>query len=290
MIGYKAFEKGWVCRGFQYEIGKTYELPEGEKLEMCQCGFHFCKNPIDVFGYYEYGEDTAMAEVEALGEIQQQGTKYCTNKIRIVREFTREELKALILPGDGHYNTGYSNNGMFNSGICNRGNSNSGDFNNGGRNAGSYNIGKFNTGSRNIGDSNEGYKNNGDWNSGDLNIGHANSGTSNVGRFNLGCFNIGDFNSGYFAIGCFNTAALPETIFMFNKASAWTMMDWNTSIARQIFTTMPEREKQRQKWWDRLCSKEKEFILGLPNFDAAIFKECTGIDVKEGKDEQSNNL
>ena len=38
MKGYKAFDSGWKCRDFQYEIGKTYELPEGQELKMCQCG------------------------------------------------------------------------------------------------------------------------------------------------------------------------------------------------------------------------------------------------------------
>ena len=127
MKGYKAFNPGWRCRDFQYEIGKTYELPEGQKLEMCACGFHFCKNPIDVFGYYEMSDSVLIAEVEALGEIQQEGTKYCTDKIRIVKEFTRKQLQALIL--DGKYNTGKENSGNRNSGDWNSGNCNSGIFN-----------------------------------------------------------------------------------------------------------------------------------------------------------------
>ena len=96
MKGYKAFNAEWKCREFQYELGKTYELPEGQQLEMCKCGFHFCKNPIDVFGYYDLTDDVLIAEVEALGDIQQEGTKYCTDKIKIVKEFTREQLKALV--------------------------------------------------------------------------------------------------------------------------------------------------------------------------------------------------
>ena len=143
MEGYKAFNAGWVCRDFQYEIGKTYELPEGQKLKMCECGFHFCKNPIDVFGYYPTNDSVLIAKVEALGEIQQEGTKYCTNKIKIVREFTRKELQALIL--DGKYNTGYHNSGNYNSGYYNSGNCNSGYYNSGYYNSGNYNSGIFNT-------------------------------------------------------------------------------------------------------------------------------------------------
>ncbi len=127
MKGYKAFDKGWVCRDFQYEIGKTYELPEGQEPIMCERGFHFCKNPIDVFGYYDMTDDVLIAEVEALGEVLQEGTKYCTNKIHIVREFTRKQLQALIL--DGKYNTGADNTGDYNSGDRNSGDYNSGIFN-----------------------------------------------------------------------------------------------------------------------------------------------------------------
>lgn len=42
MKGYKGFDKNLQCRGFQYEVGKTYELGD-KKLEMCSNGFHFCK-------------------------------------------------------------------------------------------------------------------------------------------------------------------------------------------------------------------------------------------------------
>ena len=119
MEGYKAFNAGWKCRDFQHEIGKTYELPEGQTLKMCECGFHFCKNPIDVFGYYPMDDSVLLAKVEALGEIRQEGTKFVTDKIKIVREFTRKELQALIL--DGNHNSGNRNSGDYNSGNYNSG-------------------------------------------------------------------------------------------------------------------------------------------------------------------------
>ena len=158
MKGYKAFNPGWICRDFQYELGKIYELPEGEELKMCSSGFHFCRNPIDVFGYYDMTDDVLIAEVEALGEIQQEGTKYCTNKIHIIREFTRKQLQALIL--GGKYNTGNDNSGDSNSGHWN-----SGDRNSGHCNSGDWNSGNSNSGHCNSGDVNSGDTNSGNWNS-----------------------------------------------------------------------------------------------------------------------------
>ena len=117
MKGYKAFKKGWRCRDFQYELGETYELPEGQTMKICECGFHFCANPIDVYGYYPMNDNTVIAEVEALGDIEQEGTKFVTNKIRIIKEFTQKQLQAMIL--DGHCNSGDYNSGDCNSGIFN---------------------------------------------------------------------------------------------------------------------------------------------------------------------------
>ena len=41
MEGYKVFEPDWTCRGFQYEVGKTFE--EDVTPSCCNRGFHFCK-------------------------------------------------------------------------------------------------------------------------------------------------------------------------------------------------------------------------------------------------------
>ncbi|MBP1308996.1 hypothetical protein JOD82_002016 [Paenibacillus sp. 1182] len=83
--GYKAFEKGMVCLGFQYEEGKTF-LHEGPTV-LCDEGFHFCKNPLDVLNFYPLidssGELSEFAEVEALGETKTVGNKSVTNQLRI---------------------------------------------------------------------------------------------------------------------------------------------------------------------------------------------------------------
>ena len=60
--GFKGFDKDWKCNGFQYEVGKTYETKED--IRLCEKGFHFCENPLDVFSYYPPTE-SKFAEVEA---------------------------------------------------------------------------------------------------------------------------------------------------------------------------------------------------------------------------------
>ena len=225
MKGYKAFNAGWKCRDFQYEIGKTYELPKGQELKMCECGFHFCKNPIDVFGYYDMTDDVLIAEVEALGEIKQEGTKYCTDKIRIVKEFTRKQLKALIL--DGKYNTGKNNTGNYNSGNCNSGDRNSGDRNSGHRNSGSYNSG------------------------------HRNSGYRNSGDYNSGIFNTDEPKMRAFNCEC------DVTTSEFLKSLDYDFYDLCDRISNK-----------------NLADGDVDKIKALPNFDAKIFAEITGIEVE----------
>ena len=260
MKGYKAFEAGWKCRDFQYEIGKTYELPEGQELKICECGFHFCKNPIDVFGYYNMTDDVLIAEVEALGDIQQEGTKYCTDKIRIVREFTREQLKDLIL--DGQYNTLTNNTGNFNSGRRNSGNSNSGNYNSGHCNTGNFNSGNYNSGQCNSGN----------FNSEDYNSGHFNSGRRNSGNYNSGNYNSGNYNTGNYNSGIFNTNE--PKMRAFNLECDMTVSEFFNSL-NYSFHGLCYRISTKN-----LEEGDIDKIKALPNFDAKIFKEITGIEVK----------
>lgn len=85
MKGYKAFKKGLVCRGKKYTENTIFEEPEAI---LCERGMHFCKNPIEVFNYYdlvdENGEIAEFAEVEALDEPVTDGDiKYCSTKLKI---------------------------------------------------------------------------------------------------------------------------------------------------------------------------------------------------------------
>lgn len=117
MEGYKVFEPDWTCRGFQYEVGKTFE--EDVTPSCCNRGFHFCKELKDCFNYYPFNPDNKVAKVIALGEIDEESddSKCCTNKIQIVEEISWEDVLRMVNLGKG------------NAGLCNSGNRNSGNWN-----------------------------------------------------------------------------------------------------------------------------------------------------------------
>ena len=83
--GYKAFNRGMICKGKQYEENTTYEENGNE---ICEAGvMHFCENPFDVLNYYplidENGDISDFAQVEAIGDIYKRGDKSATNKLYI---------------------------------------------------------------------------------------------------------------------------------------------------------------------------------------------------------------
>ena len=244
--GYKVFNPDWTCKGKQYTCPGTFE--EDVNPSVCNVGMHFCKNAADCFRYYDFDPNNHVAEVIAHGTVAEGEDKCATNKLEIVREIPWAEVLEIV-------NTGKACTGRCNSGDCNSGDCNSGDWNSG------------------------------DWNS-------------------------GDWNKTSFSNGCFNTVS--PKIYMFNKPTDWTFEQWFNCRARYLlnqiddcpleyiwFDSMTDEEKaahpeaettggylkerttadNARKWWAGLSADDRNIIFSLPNFDAAIFKEITGIDV-----------
>lgn len=111
MRGYKATEPDMTCKGFRYELGKTYTI-DGD-TEMCKRGFHFCKNISDIFEFYDRF-DSRFFEVEADGVIEGH-EKNVAKTIRLIRELEKKEVNRVIYSngyGNGWgygYGNGYSN-------------------------------------------------------------------------------------------------------------------------------------------------------------------------------------
>ena len=210
--------------------------------------------------------------------------------------------------GDG--NSGDGNSGYRNSGNWNSGNRNSGYGNSGNWNSGDGNSGYRNSGNWNSGDGNSGYRNSGNWNSGNGNSGNWNSGDGNSGYRNSGDGNSGDGNKCDGSNGVFCTQE-DMNIRIFNKPSGMSLRDFYRSryydalcsapfiLTEWIEYTDEEKAEDEDKaliggylktytmeeawanWWDELTDENKEIIKSIPNFDAEIFKEITGIEIKQ---------
>ena len=244
--GYKVFNPDWTCKGKQYTCPGTFE--EDVNPSVCNVGMHFCKNAADCFRYYDFDPNNHVAEVIAHGTVAEGEDKCATNKLEIVREIPWAEVLEIV------------NTGKACTGRCNSGNRNSGDCNSGNRNSGDCNS--------------------------------------------------GDWNKTSFSNGCFNTVS--PKIYMFNKPTDWTFEQWFNCRARYLlnqiddcpleyiwFDSMTDEEKaahpeakttggylkdrttadNARKWWAGLSADDRNIIFSLPNFDAEIFKEITGIDV-----------
>ena len=51
ITGWKVFDKNHQCRGYQFEVGKSYEATGA--IVMCGNGFHFHTHGGDLFNYYK---------------------------------------------------------------------------------------------------------------------------------------------------------------------------------------------------------------------------------------------
>ena len=263
--GFKVFNPDWTCRNKQYTCPGQFK--EDVKPMTCSAGMHFCPGLNDCFEYYQNNPNNHCAEVIALGEVVRDGNKCATNHLQIIREIPWDEVLKRVNQGKG----------------C----------------TGNRNTGNWNTGNRNTGNWNTGNRNTGDWNTGNCNTGNRNTGD----------WNTGDWNSASFSNGVFCTEE-PE-ILIFNKPSGMTFRQWRDSTACHLLNqiqfmpnvwvwdgdmTVEEKEAHPEykttggflkvlgtsdccvRWWENLDEYQRRIIRSIPNFDAAIFKQITGID------------
>ena len=92
----KGFDHELKCRGFQYEVGKTYTA-DG-KIGLCSNGFHAIRedvNPLTVFRFYKpsiSGKLSRYCIVECGGDIERDDEKICCSQIKIIKEISIDEL------------------------------------------------------------------------------------------------------------------------------------------------------------------------------------------------------
>ena len=276
MIGYKCTDMNGCCRGFKFEVGKTYtkDTPK-EKLKCCTDKvFHFCRDLYDIEKESNYKLDKSRLFEIISGDFIRDGDKYGTNSITILREIEGDEKLELI----------------------NSGNRNSGNRNSGNRNSGDWNSGDMNSGDRNSGNRNSGDLNSGDLNSGDMNSGNRNSGNRNSGDYNSGDWNSGFFNSDEPCVRMFNKMTTYKRKDI--KIPSWCYFDLTVWVSHDTAT---EEEKTEHKaeieicggflkkinykdaWriaWNKASIEERKELFDLPNWDNQVFKEITGIDAE----------
>jgi hypothetical protein len=169
---------------------------------------------------------------------------------------------------------------------------------------------KHNTRIENSGDRNSGYWNSGNWNSGDRNSGDSNSGYRNSGNWNSGYGNSTNRSAGIFC-------STEPTVRIFNKETGlkWENIDhpdfyefyltkWisglemtdeekkaepNFSVMGGYLKTFTWEEAWANYWRDT-DEEDRQKVLNLPNFDATIFKEITGIDVEAKNRPETINI
>ena len=254
MIGYKAFNENLQCRGFQFEVGKTYETGRAkEDLRLCSdTVFHFCRELHRIENVSDYCiSKSRICEVIAEGDVVTDGDKFGTNKLFILREIPREELN--------EYNK------------CNSGNRNSGDCN-----SGNYNSGNYNSGNRNSGDCNSGNRNSGNWNSGNWNSGFFNTDSQLVRIFNKET-NVSR-----------NDINFPN--FLYFGFTVWVSHDTATDEEKKAhkidietcggFTKAISYKDAFRIAWSKASKEEHKELLKLPNWNNEIFQKISGIDAE----------
>ena len=115
---YKGFDKNMQCQGFQYEVGKEYEM-DGD-IKCCNRGFHACESPLEVFDHYDM-LNSRFAEVEQSGKIYKEykSTKVCSSRIKVKAELKLadiinigiEWLKDITSPSKVNKSTDLNDNG-----------------------------------------------------------------------------------------------------------------------------------------------------------------------------------
>lgn len=122
----------------------------------------------------------------------------------------------------------------------------------------------------------------------------------NTGDWNTGYWNTGTFNKCNYSNGFFNTKE--PTVNIFNVDSGMTASEFYNSKYYDALISSPfiltewikdeskgliggylieyTFEEACKNWWNKMSDNDKEIIKSIPNFNAKIFKEITGIEVE----------
>ena len=264
--GYKVFRPDWTCRpnGSFKQYGCPGVFEDDVAIKVCDKGMHFCRKLADCFTYQPFDSEYHVCEVIALGDVEEDNDKCCTNKLEVVRELDWTEVLDIVNTGKGC--TGYGNSGYGNSGNRNSGYDNSGD-------------------------NNSGYGNSGDNNSGDWNYSSYNSGCFNTEGHKIMLFDKPSdwtYEDWLASDACWLLRRIPQDAVEW--VYACDMSDQEKADHPECITiggylrkiSQEDRQQMAQDFWNRLSKRNQQIIKDIPNFDAEKFRLCTGIDVDAG--------
>ena len=100
IIAYKAMDKNMMCRGKQYEVGKTYHE---DKADCCHAGMRACENPLDVLHYYQVSDGARFFKVECGGDVAKsdEDSKFACTELAVkgelkVTDFAKIGVEAVM--------------------------------------------------------------------------------------------------------------------------------------------------------------------------------------------------
>ena len=90
MLAYKGFDKGLICRDYQFNPG----LNVTEKANCAKNGFHCAENPLDCFNYYPNIKNSEYYIVDAGGDIDEdeRDSKISCTHLTVLKRLTLKDL------------------------------------------------------------------------------------------------------------------------------------------------------------------------------------------------------
>lgn len=89
-LAYKGFEKGLVCMGYQFQMGKNVTA----EANCHQNGFHCAEDPLDCFSYYPSLHNSDYCLVLPGGDVDEDDidSKISCTELTILKKLTEEEF------------------------------------------------------------------------------------------------------------------------------------------------------------------------------------------------------
>ena len=205
-------------------------------------------------------------------------------------------------------NTGYASTGDCSTGDCSTGDYSTGDYSTGNWSTGRESTGDCSTGYYSTGDYSTGDYSTGDYSTGRESTGDCSTGDYSTGDCSTGNWSTGDYSTGHFCtengkgFGAFNkkihkdyetarsiwdAAEKPPCLFF--KMAVWVLAEHMTEDEKSDNPTYKTTGgylkvlDYKEAFSASVLAapkKERDMIRALPNFDADVFLEISGVDLR----------